>query len=258
MTVRSLSPHGLLQPLTALAGPGYASPVWHCSVRAAPADRLLSDAEWAQVAAQVLDRTGLAPMGDDLGVRWVAVRHAADHIHLVATLARQDGPRPRLWNDFYQVRDACRDAEQELGLRCTAPADRTAARRAMRAETEQAVRRGWDEPPRARLPREVSVAAGGARTEQEFFARLQDAGLLVRQRHTVTDPDTVTGYAVGLAQHTGPAGGVIWYGGAKLAADLTLPTLRARWATAATGGPVLGGSLSSAAARAGPLTRQLP
>jgi len=34
-----------------------------------------------------MDRTGLAPFGDALGVRWVAVRHAADHIHLVATLA---------------------------------------------------------------------------------------------------------------------------------------------------------------------------
>ena len=47
-----------------------------------------------------MDRTGLAPADDDLGVRWVAVRHAADHIHLVATLVRQDGSRPRIWNDF--------------------------------------------------------------------------------------------------------------------------------------------------------------
>src|SRR5690349_12018689 len=38
------------QPLAALAGPGYDKPVWHCSVRAAPEDRMLSDAEWAEVA----------------------------------------------------------------------------------------------------------------------------------------------------------------------------------------------------------------
>ncbi|HMH94731.1 MAG TPA: hypothetical protein VK586_27060 [Streptosporangiaceae bacterium] len=241
---------GLLeQPLAALAGPGDASPVWHCSLRAAPEDRLLSDAEWAQVAADVMDRAGLAPEGDDLGVRWVAVRHAADHVHLVATLARQDGTRPRTWNDFYRVRDACRDAEQRLGLRCTAPADRTAARCASRAETEQAARRGWDEPPRVTLRREVSVAAGGAGTEQEFFARLQQAGVLVRQRHSTTVPGTVTGYAVGLAEHTSRGGGVIWYGGGKLAADLTVPGLRARWATAG-GGPVAGEGLSAAAARA--------
>jgi hypothetical protein len=59
----------LLQPLAALKGPGYAEPVWHCSIRAAREDRLLSDAEWAQIAARVMDRTGLAPAGDDLGVR---------------------------------------------------------------------------------------------------------------------------------------------------------------------------------------------
>ena len=93
----------LAQPMAALAGPGYPQPVWHCSVRAAPEDRMLSDGEWAQVAARVMDRIGLAPAGDDLGVRWVAVRHAPDHIHVVATLARQDGDRPATWNDFYRV-----------------------------------------------------------------------------------------------------------------------------------------------------------
>src|SRR6266487_4068785 len=93
----------LAQPLAALAGPGYDKPVWHCAVRAAPDDRVLSDAEWEQVAASIMDRTGPAPAGDDLGVRWVAVRHAADHIHIVATLARQDGTRPKIWNDFYRV-----------------------------------------------------------------------------------------------------------------------------------------------------------
>src|SRR6266699_2536569 len=155
---------GLLeQPVAALKGPGYDKPVWHCVVRAAPDDWELSDQEWTQVAAAIMDRTGLAPAEDDLGVRWVAVRHATDHVHIVATLARQDGTRPKIWNDFYRVREACRDAETRLGLTATAPADRTAARRPARAETEQAARRGWDEPPRVRLRREVSAAAAGAR-----------------------------------------------------------------------------------------------
>jgi hypothetical protein len=39
----------------------------------------------------------------------------------------------------------------------------------------------------------------------------------------------VTGYAVGLPHHRGRDGEVIWYGGGKLAADLTLPKLRGRW-----------------------------
>src|SRR5262249_29104080 len=146
---------GLLnQPLAALAGPGYDKPVWHCAVRAAPGDRVLSDEEWAQVAALIMDRTGLAPAGDDLGVRWGAVGHAGDHVHLVATLARQDGRRPKTWNDFYRVREACLEAERRFGLAGTAPADRTAARRPARSETEQAARRGWGEVPRIRLRRE--------------------------------------------------------------------------------------------------------
>ena len=241
----------LAQPLAALAGPGYAKPVWHCAVRAAPEDRLLSDAEWAQVAAGIMDRTGLASAGDDLGVRWVAVRHAADHIHLVATLARQDGTRPKIWNDFYRVREACQAAEARFGLRATAPADRTAARRPARAETEQAARRGWAEPPRVTLRREVSVAAAGARTEQEFFARLAAAGVAVRKRYSTTSPGEVTGYAVGLPRHTAKDGGIVWYGGGKLAADLTLPKLRRRWtASGAEHGAFPGRGLSAAAARA--------
>jgi hypothetical protein len=167
----------LAQPLAALAGPGYARPVWHCAIRAAPDDRLLSDAEWAQVAAAVMDRTGLAPAGDDLGVRWVAVRHAADHVHLVATLAHQDGTRPRVWNDFYRVREACQEAEARFGLRSTAPADRTAARCSSRPETERAARCGWGEAPRVTLRREVCTAASGAASEQQFFARLGAAGI---------------------------------------------------------------------------------
>jgi len=220
----------LAQPLAALDGPGYAKPVWHCAVRAAPEDRMLSDAEWAQVAAMVMDRTGLARQRDELGVRWVAVRHAADHIHLVATLARQDRTRPGVWNDFFRVREACQDAERRFGLRFTAPADRTAARRPTRAETEQASRRGWSEAPRVRLRREVCTAAAGARSEQEFFTRLAEAGVLVRPRFSTVRPSEVTGYAVGLPEHTSRTGQAIWYGGGKLAVDLTLPKLRARWA----------------------------
>jgi hypothetical protein len=241
---------GLLeQPLAALAGPGYDKPVWHCAARAAPADRMLSDAEWAQVAARVMHRTGLAPDGDDLGVRWVAVRHAADHIHIVATLARQDGTRPKIWNDYYRVREACHDAERRFRLRPTAPADRT-ARRATRAEAEQAARRGWAEPPRMTLCREVCAAAAAAGSEQGFFARLRAAGVLVRERHSTVSPDQVTGYAVGLPGHTARDGQVVLYGGRKMAADLSLPKLRARWAWPAPGhGPLSGAGVPVAGVR---------
>jgi hypothetical protein len=219
----------LLMPLALDPFGGCEKPVWHCSIRAAPGDRMLSDEKWGQVAAAVMDRTGFARHDDESGVRWVAVRHAPDHIHLVATLARQDGRRARTWNDFFRVRESCRDAERRLGLRATAPADRTTAKQPSRAETEQALRRGWDEAPRVSLRREVCAAAAGAGSEREFFARLEQARVLVRKRQSTINPAEVTGYAVGLADHTTKDGGIVWYGGGKLAPDLTLPKLRARW-----------------------------
>ena len=204
--------------------------MWHCSVRAAPDDRILSDDEWAQVACEIMHRTGLAPYGqEDDAVRWIAVRHAPDHIHLVAMLARQDGTRPQTWNDYFRVGEACRAAEQRFGLRRTAPRDRTAARRPTRPESEKARRRGLAEAPRITLRRAVSTAAAGAASEQEFFARLDQAGVLVRKRFSTRNPGEVTGYAVALPHDTTRAGAPVWFGGGKLAADLTLPKLRSRW-----------------------------
>ena len=195
-----------------------------------------------------MDRTGFARDDDESGVRWVAVRHAPDHVHLVATLARRDGRRPRTWNDFFRVREACQDAERRLGLRATAPADRTAAKQPSRAEAEQALRRGWTEAPRVSLRREVCTAAAGAGSELEFFGRLEQARVLVRKRHSTINPGEVTGYAVGLAGHTAKDGGIVWYGGGKLAPDLTLPKLRARWAS--PGGEGVGQPIHGVMARA--------
>ncbi len=150
----------LLQPQAALGKRAYARPVWHCSMRAAPEDRMLSDDEWAAIAHDVMHRTGLSPYGqEDEAVRWVAVRHGDDHIHIVAMLARQDGGKPSLSWERYNVRAACLAAEQHYGLRSTAPADRTAARRPTRAENEKAARRGLDEAPRITLRRQVVTTA---------------------------------------------------------------------------------------------------
>jgi hypothetical protein len=80
------------------------------------------------------------------------------------------------------------------------------------------------------LRREVCTAAAGARSEQEFFTHLAEAGVAVRQRYSTTSAGEVTGYAVGLPAHTAKDGGIVWYGGGKLAADLSLPKLRRRWA----------------------------
>ena len=81
-------------------------------------------------------------------------------------------------------------------------------------------------------------AAAGAGSEAEFFARLDRAGVLARQRFSTKTPrqrfstktpGQVTGYAVALPGDTAKDGGPVWYSGGKLAADLTWPKLRQRW-----------------------------
>ena len=191
---------------------------------------MLSDAEWAQIAGDVMHRTGLCPRGEqDDAVRWIAIRHGPDHIHLVAMLARQDRTRPRVHNERYRVRDACLAAEERYGLRSTAPADRTAARRPARAETGKAARHGRGEPPRLTLRRHVATAAASAASTGEFFARLDQSGVVVRLRYSTRNPGQVTGYAVALPSDTTRNGEPVWYGGGKLAADLSWPRLQQRW-----------------------------
>ncbi|HEU5023586.1 MAG TPA: hypothetical protein VFV01_01570 [Spirillospora sp.] len=222
----------LVQPMAVLGERNYRKPVWHCAVRAAPEDPILTDAQWAQIAIEIMSRTGLAPQGDVDAVRWIAVRHADDHVHIVATLARSDGVRPEVWNDGYRVRDACRAMEARFGLRSTAPADRTAARRPKRGETEKAVRRGQAVPSRTVLHRKVQTAAAGALTETGFFQRLRAEGVLVRRRFGQRAAGDLTGYAVALPGDVNANGQPIWFGGGKLAPDLTLPKLRRRWTAA--------------------------
>ena len=47
-------------------------------------------------ARELLDGAGIAKQGDVGGPRWVAIRHAEDHIHIAAVLVRQDTSR-RFW-----------------------------------------------------------------------------------------------------------------------------------------------------------------
>ncbi|QFG26284.1 relaxase [Actinomadura sp. WMMB 499] len=221
----------LTSPLDTLRHTPLASPVWQCSIRAAPTDRPLSDDEWADIAQEVMHQTGFAPRGDDQACRWIAVRHADDHIHLVTVLAREDGRNPSVHRDYFKVAKACHAIEERYGLTRTAPADRTAAPRPSRAETELAHRKNWPEPPRTALRRHVAMAAAGSETEDDFFATLKEAGVLVKIRHSVRTPGEITGYAVALPHHTNQKGQPVWFSGGKLAANLTLPKLRHRWST---------------------------
>ncbi|MYT82486.1 hypothetical protein YW3DRAFT_06777 [Streptomyces sp. MnatMP-M77] len=215
-------------PVDALRGPRPAEHVWHTSIRNAPTDRTLTDTEWARVAAEMVHVAGIAPHGDEQACRWVAVRHAPDHIHLVATLARRDGNGPRIRGDIPRMHTAARAFETALGLQAMSPLDQTASRAPVTGEKEKATRRGLTEPARATLQRAVREAAALATGDTDFLTRLRDAGLRVREHHD--ENGAVDGYAVALpgdrADHgTRP----VWFSGRTLAYDLSLPRIRERF-----------------------------
>ena len=71
------------------------------------------------------------------------------------------------------------------------------------------------------LPSLSETAAASAASTGEFFAWLDQAGVLIRLRYSVISPGQITGYAVALPSDTARNGEAVWYGGGKLAADLT-------------------------------------
>ncbi|WP_210593675.1 mobilization protein [Streptomyces sp. GESEQ-35] len=203
--------------------------VWHCSIRAAPEDRILTDAEWATIARRIVHATGIAPDGDPDGCRWVAVRHAEDHIHIVATKVRGDLRPPRNWNDYHHAMNELTAVEEDFGLTRVArgpeaAAGSSAAKRSTRAEEEKAKRLGHDKIARERLRHTVRTALSHAKDLDEFFNLLADAGLQVETR-TLPSGD-LQGYKVALPD----AGTPMWFSGSNLATDLSLPQIQQRLA----------------------------
>ena len=226
--IRGLQAPAIAAGLPESGGPeGKRGYVWHCSARVAGGDRVLSDAEWGEIARDLLHGAGVAARDDPGGPRWVAVRHADDHIHVAVVLVRQDTCR-RFWpyRDYPRLREAAREVERRLGLTVTAAADGTAERAPSRGEREKAARQGRV-PARVELVRAVRRAAIAARDVASFEAALWGAGYRVEVRRAPSgDP---LGYKVARPGDMTAAGEAVFYSGSKLAADLSLPRLLRRW-----------------------------
>ena len=215
-------------PTRAPAEQGKRGYVWHCSARVATTDRVLSDGEWAGIARELLDGAGIAKQGDAGGPRWVAVRHAEDHIHIAAVLVRQDTSR-RFWphHDYPKLRAAARRIEQRLGLTVTAAPDGSAAPRPSRGEIEKAggragCRRGWScaaPPSRLRSPRLTStVSSPTCRSAVTGWGCVGHPRAICWATSSPGRGDVTA------------AGEPVFYSGSKLAPDLSLPRLQQRWA----------------------------
>jgi hypothetical protein len=80
------------------------------------------------------------------------------------------------------------------------------------------------------MPASAQVNSVRARRRPSLCRESWDqAGVLVRTRFSTRNPGQVTGYSVALDGDTAKDGGPVWYGGGKLAPDLSWPKLQHRW-----------------------------
>ncbi|MFC8076241.1 relaxase/mobilization nuclease domain-containing protein [Streptomyces sp. NPDC057307] len=201
--------------------------VWHCSVRAAESDRHLTDEQWADIARRVVHATGITPEGDPDGCRWVAVRHAPDHIHIAATTVRADLRGARHWNDYLTADRELAAVEKQYGLHQVVRGDRTAAKRPTRAEQEKAKRAGHQTTAREFLRAAARTAVAATTSTEEFLALLEHTeGVLVDVKRFPSGD--VRGYTLALESDTNSGAEPIWYSGSKLSPDLSWPRISER------------------------------
>ena len=216
--------------------------VWHCSLALHPDEPELTDDTWRQVAERYVALLGFDPVDGTPACRWVAVKHGrsaagSDHVHVVVNLVREDGKPASVHMDRPRAQQACRQLEQEFGLRQVEGRGRGAGERGLKP-AEIAVReRGGTRNPVGRIPvehtarrhleRVVRACATAASDEPDFVARLRAEGVLVRPRFDKGGTNDVAGYSVALRPSSD--GKPVWYGGGRLSRELTLPRLRAAW-----------------------------
>jgi hypothetical protein len=176
--------------------------------------------------------------------RWVAIRHGhstggSDHAHVVVTLVAEDGSKASVHNDRPRAQKACRELEQRFGLQRLEARTRGAGSRGLKhGELAADRRRGrqlgdrGEHPERSSrqtLERIVRACATASRDESHFISRLRDEGIRYRPRYAEGGTDVVVGYSVRLPGADQGSQRSVWYGGGRLARDLTLPTLRRSW-----------------------------
>ena len=210
-----------------------AGDVWHCSLSLRAEEGQLSDEKWGLIAQDFADRMGFTESSGKAACRWVAVRHGLstngnDHIHLAVSLVREDGTKATTHNDFTRAQDVCRDLERDYGLEQLESRGQGLGERGVKpAERERATRSSAAEVDAHKMERTVRAAATASVDEGEFVRRLRRGGVLIRPRYAAGRDDVVAGYSVAVRPLTGEK--PIWYGGGRLARDLTLPRLREGW-----------------------------
>ena len=210
-----------------------ATHVWHCSLSLSPEEAALGDEVWGRIASDFMDEMGFTGSDGKAPCRWVAIHHGSaknggDHIHIAATIVREDGTKWSPWYDQRRAQKACNVLEHRYGLlvvesrehgrgsRCDSAAAQNAAKRAGASRTDRAV-----------LEERLRAAATAAANEADFVRLARRLGVRLHPRFAHGRTDIVVGYSAALRTENGQQ--TRWWGGGRIARDLTLTQLRTRW-----------------------------
>ena len=210
-----------------------ANHVWHCSLSLSPEEAALGDEVWGRIASDFMSEMGFSSTDGKAPCRWVAIHHGSaknggDHIHIAATIVREDGTKWTPWYDQRRAQKACNVLEHRYGLlvvesrehargsRCDSAAAQNAAKRAGTSRTDRAV-----------LEERLRAAATAAASEADFVRRARRLGVRLHPRFASGRIDIVVGYSAALRTENGQQ--TRWWGGGRIARDLTLTQLRTRW-----------------------------
>ena len=210
-----------------------ANHVWHCSLSLSPREAAQGDEQWQRIARDFADRMGFTGADGKTPCRWVAVHHGpakngGDHIHIMVNVVREDGTKWNRYQDQPKAMRACNKIEHAYGLEVVEAREHARGARAdSAADLRGAARRGRARTDRDELEHRVRAAAVAAHNEADFVWRLGELGVLSRPRFARGRTDVVAGYSVALRTRGG--GRPRWYGGGRVARDLSLSRLRSRW-----------------------------
>ncbi|MFC7646763.1 relaxase/mobilization nuclease domain-containing protein [Streptosporangium lutulentum] len=208
--------------------------VWHCAISLPPEESLqgrrLGDEQWADIARTAISRMGFDEAVGRAPCRWIAVHHGRsvggnDHIHLMVNLVREDGTLASTWNDRRTMSRVCADMERRYGL--AAVEGRTGRGMPGYSKAEHQRMRAGQVPERQRIARLVRSCALISADEAEFVRRARRSGLSVRARYSKNSQEVV-GYSVALRGQAKDGQDRpemkdrrVWFGGGRLAADLS-------------------------------------
>ena len=210
-----------------------ANHVWHCSLSLSPEEAALGDEVWGRIASDFMSEMGFTGTDGKAPCRWVAIHHGSaknggDHIHIAANIVREDGTKWNPWYDQRRAQKACNVLEHRYGLlvvesrehgrgsRCDSAAAQNAAKRAGASRTDRTV-----------LEERLRAAATAAASEADFVRRARRLGVRLHPRFAHGRTDIVVGYSAALRTEDGQQ--TRWWGGGRIARDLTLTQLRTRW-----------------------------